>query len=102
LIDFWAFSCEPVGMVVNSPGGVAGAFEPPKHLVILRTEDWALNHRVDTALPGYLMLGARLPTNDLSLLRSEAVAQLGIFLANAQKASQTLIRPLNTACLAVI
>jgi diadenosine tetraphosphate (Ap4A) HIT family hydrolase len=36
-----------------------GDFEPPKHLVILRTDHWVLNHRVDSALPGYLMLGAR-------------------------------------------
>jgi hypothetical protein len=25
-------------------------FEPPEHLVILRTDHWVLNHRVDAAL----------------------------------------------------
>jgi hypothetical protein len=34
-----------------------------------------------------------MPTNDLSLLRPEALAQLGTLLANAQKALNTLLRP---------
>jgi diadenosine tetraphosphate (Ap4A) HIT family hydrolase len=41
-------------------------FEPPPHLVILQTGHWMLNHRVDSALPGYLMPGAHMATNDLS------------------------------------
>jgi diadenosine tetraphosphate (Ap4A) HIT family hydrolase len=80
-------------MVDQSLGRVSGAFRPPKHLLILQTEDWVLNHRVDSALPGYLMLGARMPTNDLSLLRPEALGQLGTLLASAQKALNTLLRP---------
>jgi diadenosine tetraphosphate (Ap4A) HIT family hydrolase len=69
------------------------AFQPAKYLVIFQTEDWVLNHRVDSALPGYLVLGARMPTNDLSVLRPEALAQLGTLLANAQSALNTLLRP---------
>jgi diadenosine tetraphosphate (Ap4A) HIT family hydrolase len=69
------------------------SFDPPKHLVILQTEHWVLNHRVDSALPGYLMLGARLPTNDLSLMPAEALAQLGTLLARAQKALNTILEP---------
>lgn len=80
-------------MIDKSLGRVSGAFQPAKHLIILQTEDWVLNHRVDSALPGYLMLGARMPTNDLSLLRPEALAQLGTLLANAQKALNALLRP---------
>jgi diadenosine tetraphosphate (Ap4A) HIT family hydrolase len=68
-------------------------FEPPKHLIILQTEHWVLNHRVDSALPGYLMLGARMPTNELSLMRPEALGQLGILLAQTQKALNTLLKP---------
>jgi diadenosine tetraphosphate (Ap4A) HIT family hydrolase len=34
-----------------------------------------------------------MPTNDFSLLRPEALAQLGTLLANAQKALNTLLRP---------
>jgi diadenosine tetraphosphate (Ap4A) HIT family hydrolase len=92
-LDFWTLGCEPVGMVDKSLGRVSAAFEPAKHLVILQTEDWVLNHRVDSALPGYLVLGARMPTNDLSLLRPEALTQLGTLLANAQRALNTLLKP---------
>jgi hypothetical protein len=61
-------------------------FEPPERLVILKTEHWVLNHRVDSALPGYLMLGARMFTNDLSLMPPEALGELGPCLARAQGA----------------
>jgi diadenosine tetraphosphate (Ap4A) HIT family hydrolase len=50
-------------------------FEPPEHSVVLQTQDWVLNHRVGTVLPGYLMLGARIPKNDLSLMRAEALSR---------------------------
>jgi diadenosine tetraphosphate (Ap4A) HIT family hydrolase len=80
-------------MVDKSLGRVSDAFQPAKHLVILQTEDWVLNHRVDSALPGYLMLGARVPTNDLSVLRPQALAQLGTLLANAQTALTAILKP---------
>jgi diadenosine tetraphosphate (Ap4A) HIT family hydrolase len=80
-------------MVNQSKGSMAGAFQPPKHLVILQTEDWVLNHRVDSALPGYLILGVRMPTNDLSRLCPEALAQLGTLLANAQSALTMILKP---------
>jgi len=69
------------------------SFEPPGHLVIVRTEHWVLNHRVDSALPGYLMLGACAPTNDLSTMRPEALAELGILLARGQKALNAILQP---------
>ena len=68
-------------------------FEPPDHLVILQTDDWVLNHRVDSALPGYLMLGARMPTNDLSLMRPEALAELETLLARVQKDLAQILAP---------
>jgi diadenosine tetraphosphate (Ap4A) HIT family hydrolase len=68
-------------------------FEPPEDLVVLQTQDWVLNHRVDTVLPGYLMLGARMPTNDLSLMRTEALAELGALLAATQKALNEILKP---------
>jgi hypothetical protein len=72
-------------MVDKFLGGVSGAFRRAKDLVILQTEDWVLNHRVDSALPGYLVLGARMPTNDLSLLRPEALDQLGTLFGERTK-----------------
>jgi diadenosine tetraphosphate (Ap4A) HIT family hydrolase len=69
------------------------AFAPRQELVILQTEDWLLNHRVDTVLPGYLMLGARMPTNELSLLPERALAGLGTLLASAQRALTAILDP---------
>jgi diadenosine tetraphosphate (Ap4A) HIT family hydrolase len=68
-------------------------FEPPSHLVILQTEHWMLNHRVDSALPGYLMLGARMPTNDLCRMPPPALAELGSLLARAQEALTATLKP---------
>jgi diadenosine tetraphosphate (Ap4A) HIT family hydrolase len=68
-------------------------FEPPPRLVILRTEHWMLNHRVDSALPGYLMLGARMPTNDLWRMPPQALAELGTLLARAQEALTATLKP---------
>ncbi|HEY0802235.1 MAG TPA: hypothetical protein VGD54_15465 [Steroidobacteraceae bacterium] len=70
-----------------------GEFEIPKHLVILQTEHWVLNHRVGSVLPGYLMLGARMPTNDLYRMRPQALAELGPLLADAQKALDEILKP---------
>ena len=92
-LEFCILGGNHVAMVDKSKGSMAGAFQPAKHLVILQTEDWVLNHRVDSALPGYLMLGARAPVNDLSLLCPEALAQLGTLLAAAQKALTTILKP---------
>jgi diadenosine tetraphosphate (Ap4A) HIT family hydrolase len=80
-------------MPLRSQAGGWAIFEPPKHLVILQTEHWVLNHRVDAALPGYLMLGARASTNDLSTMRPEALAELGTLLARAQQALNATLKP---------
>jgi diadenosine tetraphosphate (Ap4A) HIT family hydrolase len=65
----------------------------PEHLVILRTEDWVVNHRVDSALPGYLMVGARMPTNALIWMRPAALAELGPLLAKTQQALEAVLEP---------
>ena len=70
-----------------------GDFQIPEHLIILRTDHWILNHRVDSALPGYLMLGARMQTNDLSSMHPDALAQLGTLLAKTQKALNAILTP---------
>lgn len=70
-----------------------GVFCPPEHLIILQTEDWILNHRVDATLPGYLMLGARVPCNSLSQMSERALSQLGPLLAKAQHALESVLEP---------
>ena len=65
----------------------------PERLRIYETDFWLLNHRINSALPGYLMLGSKLPVNDLSELPEGALAELGPLLARAQKALKSRLRP---------
>jgi diadenosine tetraphosphate (Ap4A) HIT family hydrolase len=70
-----------------------GSFQPPGHLMILQTEHWTINHRVDSALPGYLMLASRMHTNDLEAMPRGALQQLGLLLASAQRALTEILMP---------
>ena len=69
------------------------SFQPPAHLMVLETEHWTINHRVDSALPGYLMLASRMHTNDLEAMPGEALQQLGVLLASAQRALTEILMP---------
>lgn len=67
------------------------AFQIPEHLIIKTTDHWIVNHRIDSKLPGYLMIGSRIDTTDISGLPAEAQAELGVLLADAQKALQEVL-----------
>jgi len=69
------------------------AFQPPEYLVITQTDDWILSHRVDTALPGYLMLGAKAPGKQLAAMSPRALSQLGLLMAAAQEALEAVLSP---------
>jgi diadenosine tetraphosphate (Ap4A) HIT family hydrolase len=60
------------------------AFPIPEHLIIKATDHWIVNHRVDSSLPGYLMIGCRADTTNLFDLPHAALAELGRLLARAQ------------------
>lgn len=60
--------------------------EIPQHLHITETDGWLVNHRIDSALPGYLMISSKTDTNDLSDLPASALGELGPLLATAQGA----------------
>jgi len=68
-------------------------FQPREDLVIIRTEDWLINHRADSALPGYLIVGARVPANELAHLSARALAELGKLLATAQSVLTAILNP---------
>jgi diadenosine tetraphosphate (Ap4A) HIT family hydrolase len=72
---------------------MGNGFQPPEYLVITQTDDWVLNHRVDAALPGYLMLGAKAPTNRLAAMPRRALSELGELLASAQEALEAVLAP---------
>ena len=61
--------------------------------ILLETEHWRLNHHVDSALPGYLMLGARAPIHSLAAMPDAALAELGGLLAKTQRVIETQLKP---------
>lgn len=65
----------------------------PSKFRIHETEHWLVNHRMDTVLPGYLMIGSKAGTNALYDLPTEALASLGPLLARAQREVETLLHP---------
>ena len=65
----------------------------PPRFIIHQTRHWVLNHRMNSALPGYVMLSAKTQTNALSTLPVEAQAELGVLLAQTQKIIEGLLQP---------
>ncbi|MBY3086876.1 HIT family protein [Rhizobium laguerreae] len=66
--------------------------EIPQHFHVVETAGWLVNHRMNSALPGYHMISSKTDTNDLSDLSEGALAEFGPLLARAQS---TLKRQLN-------
>jgi diadenosine tetraphosphate (Ap4A) HIT family hydrolase len=69
------------------------SFRPHDSLIVCETDHWIINQRVDSALPGYLMLGSRVDTNDLSSLSEAALSELGVHLAKMQRILSELFAP---------
>ena len=61
--------------------------------VVHESEHWIINHRMDSALPGYLMLNAKMMTNSLASLPAEALAELGVLQARIQQTIETRLQP---------
>ena len=58
----------------------------PRQFHVLETEHWLVNHRINSALPGYLMIGSRQQISQLPELPPEALSELGLLLAKAEGA----------------
>ena len=65
---------------------------PPRY-IIHESLHWVVNHRIDSALPGYVMLGAKQMANSLAALPIEALAELGALQARTQHAIETVLQP---------
>ncbi|WP_049276375.1 HIT family protein [Pseudomonas putida] len=65
----------------------------PPNFIIYESRYWILNHRMDSALPGYLILSAKQMTNSLAALPIEAQAELGVLQARIQHAIEADLRP---------
>ncbi|UWU13449.1 HIT family protein [Rhizobium sullae] len=66
--------------------------EIPAQFHVLETGRWLVNHRMNSALPGYLMVGSKTPASELSELTDSALTELGPLLAKAQDALQQVLQ----------
>lgn len=64
----------------------------PSH-ILHETEHWLLNHHLGSALPGYLMLGAKTPISSLADLPDAALAEMGGLLAKTQRVMEVQLQP---------
>lgn len=62
----------------------------PSQYHIAQTSGWSVNHRINSALPGYLMIASNKATNDLSDLSTEALGLMGTVFAKVQRALNAL------------
>lgn len=63
----------------------------PVRFHVAETEGWLVNHRINSALPGYLMVSSKVFANDLADLTSGALSELGPLLAKVQTALKSVL-----------
>lgn len=71
----------------------------PQHLIVHQTKYWTINHRVDTEMPGYLMIGA----SDSEVRRfkdisEEASIELGALIIRSTKYVEEELQPKRIFC----
>lgn len=64
----------------------------PQQFHIGEAPGWSVNHRINSALPGYLMISSTTATNDLSDLSTEALRSIGTVFACVQHALKSVLR----------
>ncbi len=62
---------------------------PPQYH-IAQTSGWSVNHRINSALPGYVMIASTQSTNELGDLSAEALGLMGTVFAKVQRALSAL------------
>jgi len=65
----------------------------PQQFHIGETPGWSVNRRINSSLPGYLMISSKTFTNDLSDLPSETLCSLGQLFAKVQDALKRVLMP---------
>lgn len=65
----------------------------PSESIIHETKHWVLNHNFASALPGYVILGARAPVDSLADLSPAALHEFAELLARAQSILQQTLAP---------
>jgi len=72
---------------------IESQFYVPQPFIIHETEHWILNHSFASALPGYLILGAKAPVDSLGDLPPDALHEFAELLARAQRTVQEVLKP---------
>ncbi|MEM7173422.1 MAG: HIT family protein [Pseudomonadota bacterium] len=65
----------------------------PNDFRIYETDDWLFNHRVNSALSGYLVLGTKTDAVDVSGIPMKALASLGPLINLTHNAMQSVLNP---------
>lgn len=65
----------------------------PHQFIIYQTEHWVINHRINSALAGYLMISAKQPCQSLSELSTDSLTELGLLQARTESALKELLNP---------
>jgi len=65
----------------------------PPRFIVHESPHWVINHRMNSALPGYMMLSAKKMTNSLAALPAEALAELGPLQARIQSSIEAHLQP---------
>lgn len=63
----------------------APAVPIPRQFHLMETQHWLVNHRMNSALPGYLMIGSKQDADELADLSPAALGELGPLLALVQR-----------------
>lgn len=74
-------------------------FTIPENLVVHRTKHWTVNHRVDSRIPGYLMIGASDPNVErFEGVSSDASSELGQLIVQCTKYVEEELKPKRLFC----
>ncbi|WP_340607716.1 hypothetical protein [Xenorhabdus bharatensis] len=65
----------------------------PAEKIILKTNNWVVNHRIDSSLPGYVILQSSHNHIALSDLSNKAIQEMGILMGYIEKALKKFIFP---------
>lgn len=66
----------------------------PKELIVFENKHWIINHRENSAYPGYLMVASKERVSNLSSLCFEALQELGSVLAEVEKMLNASFQPI--------
>lgn len=65
----------------------------PESMMITKTKYWIINHRINSELPGYIMMSSRYLDKELYELPNAALQEMGILISKIDKALRNILHP---------